>query len=288
MMMSSNSARRPADHSTRVIAITSGKGGVGKTTVSINLAVALGQLGREVVLLDADLSLANVDVLLGLSPRYTLTHVLNGECALNDIIVEGPHGISIVPAASGIQHMAELNTFERSGLINAFGELERAADFMIVDTAAGIAANTLDFCNASNEVLVVVCDDPASITDAYATIKVMNQRSARNRFRILVNMARDAETGSRVFARLLKVTDRYLDVSLDFAGQIPLDDSVRRAVIRRRSLVDCMPGCDAGVAFTKLAGTIDTWPIRRTVSGRVEFFVERIARLESLGRVAQL
>lgn len=273
---------------TRVIAVTSGKGGVGKTTVSINLAVSLARMGREVVLLDADLGLANVDVLLGLAPRQTLTDVIAARCPLEEVLVTGPAGVRIVPAASGIQHMAELSEFERAGLISAFSQLERSADFMVVDTAAGIAANTLDFCDASHEVLVVVTDDPASLTDAYATIKVLNQRSGRNRFRVLVNQAQDEQSALRVYRRLLEVTDRYLDVALDFAGVIPLDGNVRNAARRRLALVEAYPASKAGQAFKNLAATTDKWPIPRWASGRMEFFVERMTRMESLGRVVNV
>ena len=271
----------------RVIAVTSGKGGVGKTTVSINLAVALGELGHEVLLLDADLGLANVDVLLGLSANRTLLDVIDGECDLKDIVITGAKGIQIIPAASGMQRMAELTEFERTGLIHAFGELERAAEFMIVDTAAGIASNTLHFCDASQEVLVVVCDDPASITDAYATIKVLNQRTGRRRFRVLVNMARYQTLTTQLFSRLLEVTDRYLDVSLDFAGQIPFDNVVSTAMRRRQCLIEGFPASKSSLAFKKLAQVTDNWPVPRGASGRMEFFVERLVRSESRGRVTQ-
>jgi flagellar biosynthesis protein FlhG len=274
--------------STRVIAVTGGKGGIGKTTVSINLGAALAERGHDVLLLDADLGLANVDVLLGLTPTHTLADVVSGVCELEEVIVDGPLGMRIVPAASGIQHMAELDSRQRAGLINAFGQLEQRQDFMIVDTAAGIAANTLDFCNASHEVLVVVCDDPASITDAYATIKVLNQGARRHRFRILVNMAEDDRQALRLYARLLEVCDRYLDVSLDFAGNIPLDTRVSTALRRRQCLVQSFPGSPAAEAFKKLAQVTDNWPAPRSASGRVEFFVERMAQAESLRRVAQL
>lgn len=272
----------------RVIAVTSGKGGVGKTTVSINLAAGLARLGHEVVLLDADLGLANVDVLLGLAPGRTLAEVVGGECELDDVILNGPCGMSIVPGASGFQHLVELGPRERAGLINAFGQLERRMDFMIVDTAAGIAANTLDFCAASHEVLVVVCDDPASITDAYATIKVLSQRAGRHRFRVLVNMSNDEKQALRLFARLLEVCDKYLNVSIDFAGNIPFDTRVSAAVRRRQCLVEGFPKSPAGQAFKKLAQVTDNWPAPRGASGGVEFFVERMTRTESRGRVAQV
>ncbi|MGE0484890.1 MAG: AAA family ATPase [Gammaproteobacteria bacterium] len=281
-------AQRLHGAATRVIAVTGGKGGIGKTTVSINLAAALAERGHDVLLLDADLGLANVDVLLGLAPTHTLADVVSGACELEDVILEGPLGMRIVPAASGIQHMAELDTRERAGLINAFGQLEQRQDFMIVDTAAGIAANTLDFCNASHEVLVVVCDDPASITDAYATIKVLNQSARRHRFRVLVNLAEDDRQALRLYARLLEVCDRYLDVSLDFAGNIPLDTRVSTALRRRQCLVQSFPTSPAAQAFKKLAQVTDNWPAPRSASGRVEFFVERMAQAESLRRVAQL
>lgn len=271
---------------TRVIAVTSGKGGVGKTTVSINLAVALCQLGHEVLLLDADLGLANIDVLLGLTPERSLAEVVNGECDLVDVIVPGPAGIGIVPAASGIQHLADLDLRERAGLIDAFSQLERRVDFMVVDTAAGIAANSLEFCDASHEVLVVVCDDPASLTDAYATIKVLNQRSGRNRFRVLVNQVQDEPAALRLFTRLLEVTDRYLDVGLDFAGQVPYDPRIGQAARRRRCLLEVAADGPAGRAFKNLARTTDNWPRPHWASGRTEFFVERMARSASFGRVA--
>lgn len=277
-----------AANPTRVIAVTGGKGGVGKTTVSINLAVALQQRGAQVMLLDADLGLANVDVLLGLRPERSLMHVIDGECALADIVIEGPQGIRIIPAASGFQRMAELTALERAGLLGAFGDLEQSADFMIVDTAAGISSNTLDFCDASQEVVVVVTDDPASITDAYATIKVLNQRTRRNRFRVLVNMGRYENAALQLYTRLLEVTDRYLDVSLDYCGVIPYDGAVRTAVKRRRCLVDAFPTAKSALAFKKLAGTVDNWPMPRWASGRREFFVERLVGSESVGRVAQI
>ena len=272
---------------TKVIAVTSGKGGVGKTTVSINLALSLAKSGKQVMLLDADLGLANVDVMLGLKSKQTLEHVIDGSCSLDDVLIDGPEGIRIIPAASGVQRMAELEMGERAGLVHAFGTLADEPDYLIVDTAAGIAANTLDFCTAAHEVLVVVCDNPASITDAYASIKLIHQQAGRDRFRIAVNMVDNRQNALDLFSRLYGVTDRYLDVSLDFAGVIPNDPNISRALARRRAVVELSPGSAASLGFKDLAVAADKWPTPSVASGRIEFFVERLAHAESFGRVVQ-
>ncbi|MBI4696167.1 MAG: MinD/ParA family protein [Gammaproteobacteria bacterium] len=272
---------------TRVFAVTSGKGGVGKTTVSINLAVALAAAGRRVTLLDADLGLANIDVLLGLTPTRTLLHVLDGQCSLDEIMLEGPAGVRVIPATSGVQRMADLTNRERAGLLYAFSQLQTPPDIMIVDTAAGIAANSLQFCEASQEVIVVVCNDPASITDAYATIKVLNQRTRRLRFRVLINMVHSNSEALDLFNRLLCVTERFLDVTLDLAGTIPYDQNVAMAVRRRSACVAEYPRSAASQAFKNLASTADKWPKPPSASGQLEFFLERIIQSDVIGRHAQ-
>ncbi len=280
----------PSEHRvprpTRVIAVTSGKGGVGKSTVSINLATALAATGLRVTLLDADLGLANIDVLLGLTPTRTLADVIAGDCGLREILIDGPAGVHVVPGASGVQRMAELTDGERIGLMHAFSELEGTMDVMVVDTAAGIAANSLQFCEASQEVIVVVCNDPASITDAYATIKVINQRTRRARFRVLVNMTHTDHEARDIFGRLVKATDRFLDVALDFIGVIPFDRCVAQAARRRAPVVTAYPASPAGSAFKRLAAQADQWPEPRAASGQLEFFLERMIRSEVMGRHA--
>ncbi|MDH5786131.1 MAG: MinD/ParA family protein [Chromatiales bacterium] len=261
----------------RVITVTSGKGGVGKTNVSVNLATALSSLGRKVMLMDADLGLANVDVMLGLQPKYNLSHVISGERRLDEIIEQAPGDIALIPAASGIQKMVELSAAEHAGLIRAFSELESELDVLIIDTAAGIADSVISFCRASQEVVVVVCDEPTSITDAYALIKVLNRDHAICRFRILCNMAHTPKEGRELFAKLVKVTDKFLDeVVLDFMGAIPYDQNLRKAVKRQRAVVDLYPSSPASLAFREAAKTAERWPMPSTADGNLEFFVERL------------
>ncbi|MFN2308652.1 MAG: MinD/ParA family protein [Gammaproteobacteria bacterium] len=260
----------------RVIAVTSGKGGVGKTNVSVNLAVSLAEAGQQVMLMDADLGLANVDVMLGLHPEYDLSHVIQGERTLEEIIVSGPAGLHIVPASSGTKMMAELGPMEHAGMIRAFSELSLRLDTLIIDTAAGIADSVVSFSRAAQEVIVVVCDEPASITDAYALIKLLSREYGIQRFRVLANMAHSAQEGRDLFAKIARVSERYLDVTLEFIGAIPYDDYLRKAVKRQKAVVEAYPRSRAAMAFKTLAQKAERWPIPNGAAGHLEFFVERL------------
>jgi flagellar biosynthesis protein FlhG len=260
----------------KVIAVTGGKGGVGKTTVSANLAVAIAARGRDVMLLDADLGLANVDVVLGLHSRFHLGHVLNGECALEDAIVTGPHGLQIVPAASGVKPMANLSESEHAGIIRAFSDLYHRVDVLVVDTAAGLHDSVTTFSQAAHHVLVVVCDEPASITDAYALIKVLSREHGVRRFQILANQTRRSGEGPDLFQKIARVCDRFLNVTLEFAGSVPFDDYLRRAVQRQSAVVDAYPACISSIALKNLAMKADKWSVPQGARGHLEFFVERM------------
>ena len=262
----------------RVIAVTGGKGGVGKTTVSVNLATGLANAGRRVVLLDGDLGLANVDVLLGLSPRYTLAHVLNGERTLDEIMVTSKQGFRIVPAASGAADLAGMGSAGHLSLVQAFSSIATRLDVLIIDSAAGIAPGVLQFSQAAQHVLVVVTDEPASITDAYALIKVLSRDHGVRRFRVVANMARSAGEGENLFNKLERVTSRFLDVILDYCGEIPDDEHLRRAIKLQRPVLDLHPASPSGRAFKKLAASADTWPVPAGPRGNLEFFVERLVR----------
>ncbi len=265
----------------QVIAVSGGKGGVGKTNVSINLAVSLAEIGRKVMVLDGDLGLANIDVVLGLHPKYDLSHVLRGEKDLDEIIVEGPYGIRLVPGASGIQHMAELSPAEHAGIISAFSESGADIDTLIVDTAAGISDTVISFTRAAQEVIVVVCDEPASITDAYAIIKLLNKEYGSSRFRILANMVRTPQEGRDLYNKMCAVTDRYLDVMLSFMGAIPYDDYLKKAVKSQKPVVTAFPRSKAAQAFKNLARKVESWPPPQGANGQMQFFVERLVEYTS-------
>lgn len=267
-----------AKNPVQVIAVTGGKGGIGKTNVSVNLSLALAGMRRRVVLLDADLGLANVDVLLGIKPKATLADVLEGKCDLRDVLITGPGGIRIVPAASGAARMVNLNPAEHAGLIQAFSEIGDNIDVLVVDTAAGIGDSVISFVRAAQEVLVVVCDEPTSITDAYALIKLLNRDYGMTRFRVLANMVNTPQDGRAVFAKLSKVTDRFLDVALQYVGAVPFDDAVRKAVQKQRAVYEAYPRSKAALAIRGIAQKVDSWPLPANPRGHLEFFVERLVQ----------
>ena len=260
----------------KVIAVTSGKGGVGKTNISANLSMALSQRGKDVLLLDADLGLANVDVLLGLRPKYTLSDVISGSRTLEEIIINGPDSLKIIPASSGIRNMADLDAMEHAGIIRAFSELSHSIDVLMIDTAAGISDSVISFTRAAQEVIVVVCDEPTSITDAYALIKVLNKDYGICRFRVISNMVHSLQEGRELFKKIMTVTDKYLEVQLDFMGMVPYDDYLRKAVQRQKAVIDAYPRSKSALAFKTLCAKADKWPIQGYAGGHVEFFVERL------------
>jgi flagellar biosynthesis protein FlhG len=259
----------------RVLAVTSGKGGVGKSNISVNLAIALANQKKSVLVLDADLGMANIDVLLGIRPQYDLYHVISGEKTLDEVIVEAPGGIGIIPASSGVSRMVNLNEVEHAGLIRAFDEISRRVDYLVIDTAAGIGSSVVTFARAAQDVIVVVCDEPASITDAYALIKVLKQDHGVKRFQVLANMVRDVEHGRRLYAKLAHVAENFLDISLGYLGSVPVDDRLREAVRQQKPVLLSAPQCAAGVALQSLGSRICTLPRQPASTGFVEFFVER-------------
>ncbi len=270
----------------RVIAITSGKGGAGKTNLSVNLGIALAQTGQRVAILDADMGLANVDILLGVYPKFNLSHVLSGEKTLPEIMMEGPSGIRIIPGASGIQKMAELSTTEQAAMIHAFSEIDQDLDVLIVDTAAGISASVVNFARACQEIIVVVCDEPTSLTDAYAFIKLLNRDYKLSNFHVITNMVKSVQQGQALFQKLTKVTDHYLDVTLRFVGTVPYDENLRKSVQKQIPVVVGFPGTKAALAIKDIAEKINNWPVKANAGSFIEFFVEKMIRYDSHRDVA--
>jgi len=276
MHSNTQSSQEQAQHPVRVIAVASGKGGVGKTNVSVNLGIALSKQGNRVLLMDADMGLANVDIMLGLQTQYNLSHVLDGEKTLQDVIVEGPGGLKVIPAASGVRRMAQLSALENAGIINAFSELNGELDVLIIDTAAGIADSVISFCRASQEVVVVVTDEPASITDAYALVKVLSRDYQLSQFRLLANMSRTPAHGRQLYEKFAKVCEQFLDVSIDYLGTVPFDHDLREAVQKQVPVTVYRPNSIAAKAFQGMAQKIEGWPVSRGVTGYLQFFVENL------------
>ncbi|MEM8816417.1 MAG: MinD/ParA family protein [Pseudomonadota bacterium] len=266
----------------KVIAVCSGKGGVGKTNVAANLAVALGQKGLDVMLLDADVSLANVDVLLGLQPRYNLSHLVAGEVGIEECLLEGPGGVRIVPASSGNADMTMLSVAEQAAVVQAFSELKLAPDVLLLDTAAGISPSVARFAAAAQRALVVVCDEPASITDAYALLKIFSQHYGIGRFDIVTNQSRGRRSGARLFEKLNRVSNAYLDVVLTHAGDVQHDSYLVKAVQQQRAVVEAFPSSPAALCFHALAERVRSWSAPDAASGGIEFFLERLVSGENL------
>ncbi|OGW13844.1 MAG: flagellar synthesis regulator FleN [Nitrospinae bacterium RIFCSPLOWO2_12_FULL_45_22] len=259
----------------KVIAVTSGKGGVGKTNVVVNLALALIELGKRVMILDADLALANIDVLLGLVPKFNLQHVLTGQKKLSDILVEGPRGIKILPASSGIMEMAQLTESQKLILLNGLDGLEEEFDLLLIDTAAGVSSNVVYFNLAAEDILVIVSPEPTAITDAYALMKILFTRYQEKSFRLLVNSVHDSREADEVYRRLSLATERFLQISLDYLGYIPLDDNIPRAVKQQRAVVEAYPYSQASRSFFQIARSICQLPPAPFPKGNIQFMWQK-------------
>lgn len=262
----------------RTIAIASGKGGVGKTSIAANLAIAMRNRGRSVLVVDADLGLSNIDVLLHLAPKYTIQHVLKGEKQLGDVIIEGPHGIKILPACSGVQELTALDEFQRLRILEEFDAFSGNIDVLLIDTAAGVSENVAFFCVAAQEIVVVTAPEPTAITDAYALIKVLSTRYQEKGFRILVNSVRDGREAMDVFNRLAMAAEKFLNVSLDYLGFLPVDETVQRAARSQQAFIDLAPDAPASRSIGDIAAKLDSTAGR--IKGSLQFFIGNLISIK--------
>jgi len=241
-----------------VLAITSGKGGVGKTNVTINVAIAMARLGLRVGVLDADFALGNVDVLLGIAPASHVGHVVTGEKQLRDIVVRGPHGITIIPASSGLQSMTSLTGVQRDRLLAALDLACRELDFLLIDTAAGISDNVMDMLKLAERIVLVTSLEPSAIVDAYALTKVLTAADAAKDIGVVVNGARTAEEAGLAYRQIETATRRFLKRSVAYYGHITDDPAVRESVLVQRAIVDLLPQSPASrcyrIVASRLAG----------------------------------
>ncbi|HHT87533.1 MAG TPA: MinD/ParA family protein [Clostridiales bacterium] len=244
-------------HISRVITVTSGKGGVGKSSIAVNLAIALSRLGKKVVILDADFGLANIEVMLGIRPIFNLADLMFRGKNLSDIITMGPENIGFISGGSGIQELTNLTKDQIIYLIRKLVELDRTVDIVIIDTGAGIADSVLEFVAASSEVLLVTTPEPTSITDAYALLKTLNRKSefsiADTTIKMITNRVTPDEDGEEIFEKLNIVVNRFLKLKMMYLGHIPVDKAVSKAVMKQRPAICEYPNSNFSKLITEFA-----------------------------------
>jgi flagellar biosynthesis protein FlhG len=260
----------------RVIAVAGGKGGSGKTSVAVNLAWSLAEQGQRTLLLDADLGMANVDVLLGLETRYTLLDVIYRQFRLEEIILQVASNLLVIPAASGVSQLANLGSRECAGLVRAFSDLKQPLDSLVIDTASGLSESVASFCRAATEVLVVITNAPAAIRDSVAQIRMLSMEHGITRFHILTNMVSSFTEGKSLFQELMGHFTENHDCVFSHAGSIPADEHMHNAALSYRPVVVVSPRSRSAMALKNLARQISAWPLPAGASGHLEFFVERL------------
>jgi len=261
---------------TRVISVTSGKGGVGKTNVVANLAMAFSNLGKRVLVVDADLGLGNLDILFGVVPQFTLEHVLAGQKTIDEVLVRGPGHIRILPTSSGAAHLGDLTSEQKLTLLNALDRLEGEADVFLIDTGAGIGSTVLYFNTAAQEILLVVTPEPTSIADAYAMMKVLSKKHGETHFNLIVNMVKSDAEAQEVVRKLSLVAEQFLGVSINVIGTVPMDDYLRMSVHKQRAVVDLYPNAKSSAQFVQMARKILQQPIRDPVRANTKYVWRRL------------
>lgn len=277
MLTTQLKAKSEGSSKMRLISVTSGKGGVGKSNTVVNLAIALRRQGQRVLVLDGDFGLANIDVLINLQPKHTIADVLNGSCSIHEVIVRCPGGIDILPASSGILELASLPTPARANLLAAIEELDMEYDLMMIDTGAGIHGDVLWLNSLADEVIIVTTPEPTAITDAYAMIKVLHQTYRVNKTSLLVNQVRSADEGLKVYRKVADVTDKFLNIGLDYLGSIRWDGCLVEAVKLRQPVMTSFPNCHSAENFRQVAKELQGVREEVSVSGKSQYFWQSLA-----------
>jgi len=265
-----------ADSSPRVISITSGKGGVGKTSMATNIAISLQSKGNRVLLIDADLGLANIDIMLGIAPQYSLEDLYESRVSFPEVLVEGPLGLQVLPAASGVMNLINLSNDQKMVLLEAVDEMADFFDYVLIDTGAGISSNVLYFNAAAQEVLIVTNEEPTAMTDAYAVMKVLNKERRISRFKLLVNEVQTASAAKEVYRKLSTVSDQYLDIGIDYLGFVYLDDHIPQSVRMQTPFIQAFPGCPASRCIDTTVDRLMHDPRMSGPNGNVQFFMSRL------------
>jgi len=255
----------------KTIAVASGKGGVGKTNITASLAIALRNLGKNVVIVDADLGLSNINILLNKHAKYNISHLLEGKVELKDILIEGPHGVKILPAGEGVQYLTRLDEFQRLRLLEAFDSYDGDIDILLIDNSAGISENVTFFCSAAQDLIVVTTPEPTAWVDAYHLIKILYTEYQENKFHVIVNSVKNEAEGLQVFETLTKATNRFLNISLDYLGYLPYDNDVKKAVRSQTAFIDLFPRKFISKCMGEIAAKILERPEK--VKGTLQFFI---------------
>lgn len=277
-MIKNKQSEKKDKKETRVIAITSGKGGVGKTNIVANLGLALSKLGKKVLILDADLGLGNLDVLLGLAPKYNLSHVISGEKNLEQIILKGPGNLEILPASSGIQELTQLSKPQKIQILTKLDLFIDSFDVLLIDTAAGISTNVLDFNATAQDILVVVSPEPTSLTDAYALMKVLSLKYSEKHCKLLVNQVENDQEGRDIYRQLNIVTERFLDISVKYFGCVLFDEKVTKSVRRQQMVLELYPDSPASKSLGMLAKKIKNMKSSKSTKGDSNLFWEHLVQ----------
>jgi len=264
------------ERKTRVITITSGKGGVGKSNFAVNLAIALADFRQKVILLDADLGLANIDVIFGITPEYNLAHVIAGEKTVSQIMCEGPKGLKIIPGGSGMHELANLSEWQIDSFLTKLSHLEGIADFFLIDTGAGLSKAVLSFALSADEIIVITTSEPTALTDAYGLVKSIRQQRYSGKINLVVNRVSSAAEAVTVFNKLKTASSRFLKYSIDYLGAVREDPKVGDAVKEQQPFIIKYPVCEASKDIYTIAAKITDQEYQPPAKNGIKTFFSKV------------